>query len=182
MSANLTSDKIMKELAAGEYDLEWLDANLTFVREMAREILDRRSDSRTRIHVFGDDVPKAVRPWRAAWLAYVEQAGRCWCGVGKEGTASWACEHVKCASDVGALVEARTTSKIASPPSPEPVPIRLHCPACGELHVDEGEFAHKPHHTHACQNDECGMVWRPAIVPTVGVRFLPGFKNEGRRT
>jgi hypothetical protein len=22
------------------------------------------------------------------------------------------------------------------------------------------------------------MVWRPAIVPTVGVLFLPGFKNE----
>lgn len=31
------------------------------------------------------------------------------------------------------------------------------------------------HHTHACQH--CGMVWRPAVVPTVGVYFLPGFKN-----
>lgn len=56
-----------------------------------------------------------------------------------------------------------------------PLPLRLHCPGCGDLHVDEGEFATKPHHTHACQM--CGEVWRPALVPTVGVRFLPGFKN-----
>jgi hypothetical protein len=60
-----------------------------------------------------------------------------------------------------------------------PIPMRLPCPACSTLHIDEGEFATKPHHTHACQG--CGMVWRPAIVPTVGVRFLPGFKNaEGK--
>jgi hypothetical protein len=39
-----------------------------------------------------------------------------------------------------------------------------------------GVFATKPHHTHACQH--CGMVWRPALVPTVGVEFLPGYKNE----
>ena len=45
-----------------------------------------------------------------------------------------------------------------------------------ELHIDEGEFATKPHHTHACQ--ACGHVWRPAIVPTTGVRFLPGFKTS----
>lgn len=55
------------------------------------------------------------------------------------------------------------------------IPMRLPCPSCGELHVDEGEFATKEHHTHACQ--ECGHVWRPAVVPTVGVRFLPGFLN-----
>lgn len=61
----------------------------------------------------------------------------------------------------------------------EPVPMRLTCPECGALHIDEGEFATKPHHTHACQG--CGMVWRPAVVPTVGVRFLPGFKNEPAR-
>jgi predicted RNA-binding Zn-ribbon protein involved in translation (DUF1610 family) len=60
----------------------------------------------------------------------------------------------------------------------EPIAMRLLCPSCGELHVDEGAFATKAHHTHACQ--ACGNVWRPAIVATVGVRFLPGFKNEGR--
>lgn len=58
-----------------------------------------------------------------------------------------------------------------------PIPMRLTCPTCNTLHIDEGEFATKPHHTHACQS--CGNVWRPAVVATVGVRFLPGFKNGG---
>lgn len=68
-----------------------------------------------------------------------------------------------------------TISNWVDPPS-TPVPMRLTCPACNTLHIDEGDFATKPHHTHACQ--ACGAVWRPAIVPTVGVRFLPGFKND----
>ncbi len=57
-----------------------------------------------------------------------------------------------------------------------PVPMRLPCEKCGELHIDEGEFATKVHHTHSCQF--CGLTWRPAVVPTVGVRFLPGFKQD----
>lgn len=57
-----------------------------------------------------------------------------------------------------------------------PIPMLLVCPACKKRHLDEGEFSTKPHHTHACQY--CGTVWRPAIVPTVGVQFLPGFKNK----
>jgi hypothetical protein len=56
-----------------------------------------------------------------------------------------------------------------------PTPMLLWCPECGERHIDVGQFASKPHHTHACQ--VCGMVWRPAISPTVGVQWLPGFKN-----
>lgn len=59
--------------------------------------------------------------------------------------------------------------------SDHPIPMLLWCPACGERHIDEGEFATRFHHTHACQ--ECGMVWRPAVVATVGVYHLPGFKN-----
>ena len=58
----------------------------------------------------------------------------------------------------------------------DPVPIRLPCPSCHQLHIDEGEFATKPHHTHSCQH--CGLTWRPAVIATVGVRFLPGFKND----
>jgi hypothetical protein len=58
-----------------------------------------------------------------------------------------------------------------------PIPMLLQCPCCAARHIDEGEWATKPHHTHACQN--CGLAWRPAVVDTVGVRFLPGFKNEG---
>lgn len=57
-----------------------------------------------------------------------------------------------------------------------PIPMLLTCPSCGERHIDEGEFATKPHHTHACQH--CGMCWRPAVTATVGVQFLPGFKDE----
>lgn len=56
-----------------------------------------------------------------------------------------------------------------------PVPMILTCPACGERHIDKGKFETHPHHTHACQH--CGMVWRPALVATVGVQFLPGFKD-----
>jgi hypothetical protein len=56
-----------------------------------------------------------------------------------------------------------------------PIPMLLTCPSCSARHVDEGEFATKEHHTHACQS--CGMVWRPCIIATVGVQFLPGFKN-----
>ena len=56
------------------------------------------------------------------------------------------------------------------------VPMLLWCPECGARHIDEGEFATKKHHTHACQN--CGHCWRPAIIATCGVQFLPGFKNE----
>lgn len=55
-----------------------------------------------------------------------------------------------------------------------PIPMLLSCPICGHRHIDR-EFKDKPHHTHACQH--CGNCWRPAIVPTVGVAFLPGFKD-----
>ena len=57
------------------------------------------------------------------------------------------------------------------------IPLLLHCPLCSARHIDEGEFETLLHHTHACQS--CGHVWRPAIGPTVGVRFLPGFRNAG---
>lgn len=34
----------------------------------------------------------------------------------------------------------------------------LHCPWCGLRHIDEGEWATRPHHTHECQG--CGQEWR----------------------
>ncbi len=58
----------------------------------------------------------------------------------------------------------------------DPLPLLLWCPGCRDRHVDHGEYAVKPHHTHACQS--CGMVWRPALGPTRGVQFLPGFKDD----
>lgn len=57
-----------------------------------------------------------------------------------------------------------------------PIPMVLHCPECRARHIDEGAFATKPHHTHSCQS--CGLTWRPSVRATVGVQFLPGFKNE----
>lgn len=72
---------------------------------------------------------------------------------------------------MGELVhDARLSSKTPS------IYMLLWCPECGERHVDVGDWATRPHHTHACQY--CGHVWRPAIVDTVGVQFLPGFKDE----
>ena len=58
------------------------------------------------------------------------------------------------------------------------IELLLHCPICCGRHVDEGEWATKPHHTHACQH--CGHVWRPAREYTVGVQFLAGYKNPDR--
>ena len=72
------------------------------------------------------------------------------------------------------------------PPPEEPVPLLLWCPSCGERHIDPPtpsavgvgdekiEWAGRPHRTHACQS--CGMLWAPAVVPTVGVQFLPNKK------
>lgn len=57
-----------------------------------------------------------------------------------------------------------------------PMALILSCPVCHARHIDVGAFATKPHHTHACQT--CGLAWRPAVEPTVGVQFLPGFKDK----
>lgn len=69
-----------------------------------------------------------------------------------------------------------TKSELGLLLEPQPVPMRLHCPECHQLHEDVGEWTTRVHHTHSCQH--CGLTWRPAVVPTVGVRFLPGFRNE----
>lgn len=67
-----------------------------------------------------------------------------------------------------------------------PVPMVLYCPA-GHQHIDEGEWATNPHKTHRCQHITiacaetgrqvcgsklCGLAWRPADFPTVGVAVL----------
>lgn len=49
----------------------------------------------------------------------------------------------------------------------EPVPIATSCPTCGTQHIDEGEWATRPHKTHQCQ--KCGAQWRPHDFPTVGI-------------
>lgn len=71
--------------------------------------------------------------------------------------------------------EAIAVEKSAHDDTLTAIPMILPCPACGARHIDEGDFATKLHHTHACQT--CGLVWRPSKVATVGVRFLPGYKS-----
>lgn len=78
--------------------------------------------------------------------------------------------------EIGELKRKEMALRTALDEAKKPIQMRLPCPFCHKLHIDDGEFTIKPHHTHACQN--CGMVWRPAIINTVGVQFLPGFKNE----
>lgn len=53
----------------------------------------------------------------------------------------------------------------------EPIPMLLDCPACHKPHIDEGEYATKPHRTHKCLG--CGKEWRSSLVHTVGVKELP---------
>lgn len=80
---------------------------------------------------------------------------------------------------VRALRAFRVRTLLAEPASvilPASVPMLLFCPMCHGKHIDEGEFATKIDHSHACQH--CGLVWRPALVATTGVAFLPGFKNS----
>lgn len=50
-----------------------------------------------------------------------------------------------------------------------PIPMVLHCPACGHQHIDAPEqgWDNPPHRSHLCH--QCGTIWRPADVPTTGV-------------
>lgn len=54
---------------------------------------------------------------------------------------------------------------------PLPVPVVIYCPACQTKHIDEGEWATRPHKTHKCQN--CSLEWRPFPYATVGIVGAP---------
>lgn len=64
-----------------------------------------------------------------------------------------------------------------------PIPMVLHCPSCGQQHIDgpdedahahsdghESKWTNPPHRSHLCA--ACGCIWRPADVPTVGVEAI----------
>lgn len=76
------------------------------------------------------------------------------------------------------------------PVTPDPVPMILWCPSCGEQHVDAADdhkpdckllavlprqpelcdcdrWTNPPHTSHLCAR--CNHIWRPADVPTAGV-------------
>ena len=80
--------------------------------------------------------------------------------------AAWAEEvrHLKAA-------HAATIEKARQEERAKPILMVLRCPYCTAYHVDEGEWAARPHRTHLCAL--CGKTWRPANVPTVGVAELP---------
>jgi hypothetical protein len=50
-----------------------------------------------------------------------------------------------------------------------PIPMVLHCPACGVQHIDQAtdDWPNPPHRSHLCGS--CGAIWRPCDLPTVGV-------------
>ena len=54
------------------------------------------------------------------------------------------------------------------------IPMILHCPVCYKQHIDKPNpargWTNPPHRSHECQN--CGMIWRPADVPTQGVEKI----------
>lgn len=68
--------------------------------------------------------------------------------------------------------------------SASPIDMVLHCPKCGLQHIDAPEPAirtaldpngvlgwpNPPHRSHLCHG--CGHIWRPADVPTNGVRAI----------
>lgn len=78
-----------------------------------------------------------------------------------------------------------------------PIDMVLHCPACGLQHIDEPEskgralhadesiedqsltplaaWTNPPHRSHLCHG--CGYIWRPADVPTNGVKAV---KTKGK--
>ena len=71
----------------------------------------------------------------------------------------------------------------------EPIDMILYCPKCHEQHVDAPDWHGKPdapgvnvlgwtnppHKSHLCHY--CGHIWRPADVPTNGVKAI---KTKGK--
>lgn len=61
-----------------------------------------------------------------------------------------------------------------------PIPMVLHCPACGLQHIDapepENGWENPPHKSHLCHG--CSTVWRPAEVATTGVASLSGIGSN----
>jgi hypothetical protein len=85
-------------------------------------------------------------------------------------------KHSSLAGHLNSLEAEYQRKQIAAQSKDVPVSMELWCPKCGLQHVDEGEFAIRPHKTHLCvdygKRKGCGNLWRPYEYPTVGV--LPG--------
>ncbi len=100
-----------------------------------------------------------------ALLAYLDQKWR------SEKRAGVVSSVTATASADGVLTWSEDTrappASTGEPATRDPLPMLLSCPLCKTRHVDEGESALNPHHTHRCLR--CGFQWRPALGNTVGV-------------
>jgi len=130
--------------------------------------------------------PKGLEEWKDTHLTFVSKVRSfrrvvsMIAGVVEEHDADAADALMKQVDEFGPDITAyQDLVEAAEPASPEPIPMLLRCPAqdCGSIHLDEDEWAVRPHKTHQCQI--CGEEWRPANVPTVGVVSLPEAPRQG---
>jgi hypothetical protein len=114
----------------------------------------------------------------------------------RDGIATFVADHWADRKHTLAEIEAGIRAiEIRVPPAPPaaqpvvPIPMLLHCPRCGTQHVDAVEstlawtggavpepshdevtWDNPPHRSHLCHH--CGCIWRPADVPTTGVKAI----------
>lgn len=130
---------------------------------------------------------------RSAWWAIamgaaasLEDASHCLRDTDAKAAAIGAAAHVR--KQCHALWDA--TQQPSETPAPIPIPMVLHCPECGMQHIDGPEHQRRQgapgitlepwdnpdHRSHLCHG--CGTIWRPADVPTTGVKEI---KTRGKK-
>jgi hypothetical protein len=89
----------------------------------------------------------------------------------------WAVAGALALAGAGVVTTVGLDLTLANLRSQLPIPMILHCPACGLQHVDRpgtavdgSPWGNPPHRSHLCQ--ECGHTWRPADVFTTGVASI----------
>lgn len=129
----------------------------------AAETEDRRSREASNISPEGGVLDTLIaRARKHAGHGYLGSLGN------KPWIAQAAADHVEMANLLSAAPP-------ISPRDAEPIPMILHCPACGLQHIDEPDertpdWSNPPHRSHLCHG--CGHIWRPADVPTTGVAAI----------
>lgn len=129
------------------------------------EIQARVQDSRVS-HIVGtvQTIVRSIEAERAAALLQISEMEE-WI---------WNQGHIRAASHRAVdcarckLEEKKGTTQ--KPFNATPVPMILFCQICNAQHIDEGDWATRPHRTHECQ--QCRHQWRPSNTSTVGVKDL----------
>lgn len=54
----------------------------------------------------------------------------------------------------------------------KPIDMIIHCPSCGQQHIDEPSewWSNPPHYSHLCKH--CGIIFRTANIATNGVKAI----------